>query len=196
MALVCLWLGCWFPSDSGLGPEVAAEAFSQAHSPPLSLLTLSPLAAGPELQLAPASQALEKRGCGYSGLDQKACEASIPWDSLKGNGWCFKAESRDLPRCPPPSKETNHCPSLLGWPTVPICQGLRNFLKHRTFDVKTRTVLLTTQRLLGSTGDFLWDAGYFMFRCQPLLLDSELPEDRNRAWVFFPPRGTKYLLND
>lgn len=28
----------------------------------------------------------------------------------------------------------------------------------------------------GSTGDFLWDPGYFMLRCQPLLLDSEYPE--------------------
>ena len=40
---------------------MATKAFFQAHSQPLSLLTL-PLATGPELKLVAASHTLEKRG--------------------------------------------------------------------------------------------------------------------------------------
>lgn len=43
------------------------------------------------------------------------------------------------------------------------------------------------QRLLVSTGDFLWDTGIACLDVSHLL-DSELLEDRDETLVFFPPR--------
>lgn len=87
-----------------------------------------------------------------SGLDQKVYEATIPCHSLKGNEWGFRAEPRDaaptLYHLMPFSLQGNWSLSLPPRMTnCPYLPGLRGFLKHRTFDAKTRTVFFTTQRV-------------------------------------------------
>ena len=123
---ICIWLGCCSPLFWAQAPEVATKAFFQAHSQPLSLLTLSRLVAGPELKLVAASHTLEKCGFIPQGWTRKSMRPpfpATPWREMSGASGLSPGTPPppSTTWCPFPSKETGHCPSLLGWPTVPIC---------------------------------------------------------------------------